>query len=194
MPFKSATDLGIASPPSTLTAVMRQVDQALSLMANATSFMVGKEYLKDFGVGSAPRVLFVPEPSGKVTTPYEMGNACAMVHSCNVYIRGAESGNDIARFDNAYAISDIILDLIITAGTGRIEWGTLADDSPANVDGPGADVMFSFTFQRDVRHVSRRWALAPASDNTLPAEPIPPPGTFAADAAFVNTVTPPSED
>lgn len=191
MAFKTAEQLGVYRPPSTLTDVLRQVEEALALMANATPMMVGKKYLEDFGVGAAPRILFAPEPRGNIGRPREMGNACSVTHSCTVYVRGAEGGDDITRFDNAYALADVALDLIITAGTGCIEWGEFSDSSPANVDAYGADVTFTFTYQRDVRHSATRWTLPAAASNTLAPEPAPPPGEASGDPpTFTVTVTP----
>lgn len=193
MAFRTATQIGIGRPPSTLADVLRQVTEALSLMADATPVMIGDRYLEQNGVGGPPRVVFFPEPAGpgRVMPPIEMGNAASVMHSCNVFVRAAEGGDDLTRYEAAYALADAVIDLVSTAASGRVEWGTWLGDPPSKVDGPGADVAFSFTFRRDVQHNAARWALPPATNNTAAPNPVPPPGVAASDAAVNVAVTPP---
>lgn len=193
MAFKTSTEIGIGRPASTLTDVLRQVSEALSLMADATPVMIGARYLEQNGVGSAPRVLFVPEPAGPGTIgpPLEMGNAASMTHSCNVFVRAPESGDDLGRFDALYALTDLVVDLVSTAATGRVTWGAWVGDSPSNVDGPGADGTFSFTYRRDIQHAAARWSLPAAALGTAAPNPVPPPGEAANEpTTFTVTVTP----
>lgn len=179
-----------AAPPSTLAVVLGQVVDAFQAIGDATPIMIGKKYLDDFGVGSAPRVVFVPEVRGKIGPPIEMGNPCSIAHSCNVLVRGAEDGSDLGRFDAAYALGDLVIDLIATAATGRLEWGDFVDDSPTPVDAYGADLALSFTYTRDVRHNARRWALPAAAADTSPAQPLVPPGIVAELATGTATTAP----
>lgn len=195
MAFKTPTEIGIGRPASTLTDVLRQVSEALSLMADATPVMIGARYLEQNGVGSPPRVLFVPEPAGpgKIGPPLEMGNAASMTHSCNVFVRAPESGDDLGRFDALYALTDLVVDLVGTAATGRVVWGAWVGDSPSDVDGPGADGSFSFTYQRDIQHAPARWSLPAAALGTAAPNPVPPPGEAATEpTTFTVTVTPES--
>lgn len=193
MSFLTAAELGIGSPPSTLADVLRQVDDALRAMADATPLLVGKHYLTHFGVGSPPRIVAVPDLRGKLTDPTEMGNVASVIHSCDMHVRAAETGDDITRFANAYALADLAVDLVSTAASGRVVFTDYVDDSPSGVDGgAGAGIKFSFTFQRDIMHNATRWALPPAADNTLAAVPVPPPGIIATGATINTTVTPES--
>jgi hypothetical protein len=155
--------------------------------------MVGKKYLQQFGAGSAPRVLFVPEEGpGKIGPPIETGNPVSVTHACKVFARATESGDDFGRFDAVYALEGRLIDLIATAGTGRITWGKWADASPVDVDAYGADIEINFTFTRDVRHDPARWAL-PAADVDVTPAPLSPPSGIPATTVVVNvTTTPPS--
>ncbi len=177
--------------PSTIADLIGQCVDAINDMASDVMPQVGKGYLEHLGVGSSPRIVFVPEVgSGKVEPPYELGNAARVFHSCNVFVRGRESGDDIDRFKNAYELSDLVIDLIQTAGTGRIDWGTYNDDSPTDTDAYGADIALTFTFRRDVPHSSIRWGLtAPLSDLTA-QRPQPPPGV-PADGITIDPATVP---
>src|SRR6266571_5337126 len=108
----------VSAPPSNLSVVLGQVRDALAATGDATPVMIGMAYLEQFGVGAAPRVLFVPEPKGgggKVGPAIELGNACSITHSCNVLVRGVESGDDLGRFDSTYALGDRVVSLIKTA-------------------------------------------------------------------------------
>lgn len=165
--------------PSTLADVIGQIVEAFDAMGDATPIMVGRQYLENFGVGSPPRVLFVPEPAGKVTSAIEMGCVCAIEHSCSVYVRAAESGEDLQRFRNAYALADKVLACLAVAASGRWAGGAYADSSPDGDDGYGAEVTFSFTYKRDVRASAARWALPPAAADTSDAVQQPPSGYVA---------------
>ncbi len=99
------------------------------------------------------------------------------MHSCEVFVRGAETGDDIERFKNAYALLKKVMGCLAVAATGRIEWGSFEDDSPTAEDAFGADLAFDFRFTSAVRHDARRLALAPAAADTSPVSPAVPPGT-----------------
>lgn len=191
MPFKTAAELGLLAPSGTLTDLLRQVREAFEAVADATPVLVGARYLEQFGAGSDPRVVFVPELGGRIVAASAMGRAGAFEHSCSVYVRAAETGDDVTRFDNAYALAARVIDFVQTAGTGFVSWGAFADDSPAKVDAYGAGLAFSFTFRRDILHDAARWALPAATDATAGPIPQPPPGSYAADPLTVDvTVTP----
>ncbi len=182
----------VSAPASNLAAVIGQVRDAFAAIGDATPIMTGKGYLEQFGVGAAPRVLFVPEPKGgggKVGPAIELGNPCSITHSCNVLVRGVESGDDLGRFDATYALGDRVVSLIKTAAPGRVEFGAYLDDSPASVDIAGAGLKFSFTYIRDVRNDAARWGLPAAAADTSAATPIPPIGTpYNVDTLTVTTI------
>jgi hypothetical protein len=176
--------------PSTLATMIGQVKDAFDAMGDATPIMVGARYLTE-GVGSPPRVVFVPEDRpGKLLPPLKMGNAARMVHACSVYVRAAESGEDIERLSQAYALADLVIDCIETAGTGRIEWSEVTNDCPTDVDAFGAGLKFSFTFARDIWHSAARAALPPADDIPTAQQPHPPPGIAAAGVSVTPTTVP----
>jgi len=152
--------------PSTLADVIRQVKQAFSLVGNALPIQVGVNYRKSFGVGSPPKVLFVPEsPGGKILPPYQMGRPASYLHSCKVYIRGREAADDIDRFENTYKLADQVIGAIAVAGSGRIEWGAVEDDSPTDTNAYGAGLVIGFTFRRDIQPFDERWRLEPADED-----------------------------
>jgi len=187
--------------PSTLADLIFQVKQAFSKMGDATPVLIGKAYRtsnKDgqTNVGSGPRVVFAPESisgAGKVQPPQEMGKAASMVHSCLVYVRAKESGDDVERFRAVYALADRVISCIQVAGTGRVEWLSLDDGSPIESDGFGAELVFGFTFHRDIPHDPARWSLPPADADTSADTAHPPPGTPAESVTIDPvTTTPPS--
>lgn len=178
------------SAPSTLAAVIGQVKDAFDAMGDATPVMVGEQYLAA-GVGTYPRVVFVPEDgAGKIAAPHQAGYAARMVHSCSVYCRAAESGEDIDRHAAVYALADLVIGCLAVACSGRIEWGALVNDSPTKVDVFGAGLKFAFTFARDVQHSAARWALPPATQSNETAIAHPPPGIAAAAVTITPTATP----
>jgi hypothetical protein len=170
--------------PSTLADVLRQVVQAFDLAyERKIPIQIGGHYKESFGQGGGPKVLFVPEArGGKIASSIQMGNACSYVHAVDVYVRGEDSADDVARFDQAYKLADCVLGAITVAATGRLEFGPVGDDSPTRSPAYGAGIAFSFTYQRDVPHWDRRWALTFGGPSV------------GADGATINpTVTPQPE-
>lgn len=186
--------------PSTLVDLIVQVKQAFSLMGDNTPIQVGKAYLTknkegQTNIGNAPRVIFAPEAlpgTGKIEPPEEMGKAASMVHSCIVYVRAKESGEDTERWKATYALADRVISCIQTAGTGRVEWLSLDDGSAIDSDGFGAELVFAFTYRRDIFHDAVRWNLPPADADNSAAKPHPPPGIPAGSVTINPTTTPPS--
>lgn len=170
MPFISPTAAGLFAPPSSLAGVIREVRDIFDAAGDATPIMVGRRYLEQVPVGREPRVLFV-QTLGKVGPPIELGNAASVTHACDVYCRGPENGDDIERFDAAYALADLVISALRRAATGRLEWGAYDDSSPASVDGYGAEVRFSFLYERDVPHAPAVTAVAQATPSTTAAVP-----------------------
>ena len=153
--------------PSTLIDVIAQVRDVFQAIGNPTPIMVGANYEKHAGPGSAARVVFIPERgAGKIDQRIVLGNAARMVHSCDVLVRSDATGDDVTRFRAAYELADLVIDCVQTAGSGRVVWGSLRDDSPDDVDAYGAGLRFSFTFERDVRHDASRWRLPEATPST----------------------------
>lgn len=182
------TDQGHGDP-STLADVIGQIKDAFDAMGDATPILIGKQYLVQ-GVGSGPRVVFVPERRGRGGDPLELGSAVSVTHSCDVLVRGPEEGDDLERFRATYRLADRVMDCIATAATGRLEWGGYGDDSPTDVDAYGAEIAFSFTYTRDVRHDAARWALAPATVAATDPVPLVPPGEPAATVTTTITTVP----
>lgn len=184
--------------PSTLGDLIVQVKQAFDKMGDKTPIMVGKAYRTknkegQTNIGSAPRVVFAPEAlpgSGKIEPPQEMGKAASMVHSCMVFVRAKESGEDLERWRAAYALADRVIDCIQVAGTGRVEWLSVEDGSPIDSDGFGVELAFGFTFRRDIWHDPARWALPPADPSDTTPKPHPPPGQPADSVVIDPTTTP----
>ncbi len=183
--------------PSNLADVIAHVVDVFGAIRDTTPIMVGAQYLK-LGVGSAPRVVFVPERGpGKVGPPLECGNAASITHSCDVMIRASEtdvivSGNeDLDRLRGTYRLSDLVIGTIQAAATGLITWGTYSDDSPTDVDAYGAGMKFGFTYKRDLRAPAAVWALdLPAADESaIPAAPPvgSPASTVELDLVIVPT-------
>ncbi len=179
--------------PSNLGAVLRYIEELFQIAGNATPIMIGKQYIRQFGAGSDSRVLFVPEVKGNVGDAIETGSAASMTHSCDVAVRAAEDGSDAGRFDACYTLGDLVIDSLSRACSGRLTFGSLADDSPLNVDGLGADLAFSFTYKRDVRH-GVMWSIPSASIITAPPFAPTAPDALAATSVAVDvTAVPPVE-
>ena len=178
------------SAPSTLATLIGQVVDAFSAMGDATPIMIGEQYMET-GVGTYPRVVFVPEDgNGKIAPAVSMGDAASQVHACTFYVRAAESGEDVERLAAAYALSDLVIGCLAVAGSGRLTWGSVKNDSPTKADAFGAGLKVSFTFTRDILHSPARWALPPASDDTGDVLAVPPPGIPASGVTVDPTTVP----
>ena len=138
---------------ATIADVFRNVGNLFRQAGDGTPIQVGKQYSAQ-SLGQPPRVLFVPEPKGKAGPPLEVGGrqVASFTHSCAVYVLAAESGSDEGRFDAAYLLADRVVNALWFSAPGRkiLEFGSFTDASPLDVDGPGAQVTFSFRFVRPV--------------------------------------------
>lgn len=176
--------------PSTLVDVLKQCIEALDAMGQFLPVLVGRQYLTT-GAGSAPRVVFVPEyGGGSLEPPMELGMAARVAHACTVYVRGRESGGDVDRFRETYELADLVVDLVQTAGTGRIEWKSYEDGSPTDTEAFGAEVVFAFVFRRDIPHSAARWGLPMALTDAAKMQPQPPPGIPAEGVTITPTTIP----
>jgi hypothetical protein len=163
--------------PATLADVIRQVKEAFSLMGNKTPIQIGRAFREQFGVGSDPKVVFVPESmGGKLDGPIMTGNAASYWHSCDVYVRARGSKDPIEQFSLAYDLLDLVVGCVAVAGTGRLAFGRVSDDTPLKNDPSGSGLGFSFTYRRDILHSTARWMLPPADAITDDASAHPPPG------------------
>ena len=174
---------------SPLSDVLRCVVSIFGLVADATPIQVGEQYLKDFGVGLGPKILFVPDPKGKAGDPPagSGGTGCigGVTHGCDLYVRGAEDGSDIGRFDSAYALATKVRNAIERAARGRTTWTDYRDKSPIGTDSAyGADFALSFTYVRGEQRDAAIWK--------LPSNPIAasPPDINKPDGTTPSTVGP----
>lgn len=191
MPLLTATQSGLTGTPSTLADVLRAVRDMLSEAADGTPVLVGRAYLRA-GVGSGPRVLFVPDIGGRLGPASEMGMVASATHGCEVFVRADERAEDFDRLTLVYALADRVVSAIARAGAGRVTWETYADGSPTDTDAFGAELALRFTFSRDIPHSQTLLAVASAANGS--AEPFPSggqPGTASANPPTLTiTVTP----
>lgn len=163
---------------SWLSELLRLVESAFGQVGDATPIMVGKQYLAQ-GFGSGPRVLFVPDPDGKVVTPPQLSNdyVAGIRHSCEVYVRAPETGTDEERFNAAYALADRVVNALKWAGAARVTFDgqPFRDGSPSDGDAFGAELVFGFSYTRGVPKDDSIWRAAKV--NTVsPLDPDRPDG------------------
>jgi hypothetical protein len=168
--------------PSNLAVVLRAVKQAFHARGDTTTVMVGEHYAKNpQGLGSPPFVILVPEPGGKlkIGDAYETGRAAGHKHVCDVIVRAAETGDDIDRLANVYAINDIVAGTVARICSGRWTPGDAVGDYPPpfTVDsGAGAQGCWGFTFDRDIEMPQDVLALPASDEDETPAKPYAQPG------------------
>lgn len=191
-------------PPSTLADVIGRVMDLLgpSGVNDPTQILVGKQYRQEFGTNPAGLALFVPEPSGHIGAAITMGKAASIAHSCHVLVHGGAAVlSDLDRLRNAYSIGDRVIAALVRAAPGRITFGDYGDPQPDDptVSGTyGADVTFSFSYQRDVWKDPQIEAL-PASPATAPPFwspahlPTPLPAPTPATGVHTTVATTPKE-
>lgn len=183
------------NPASPLSDVFRCVQSIFLDIGNMTPVLIGKKHINAFGMGSGPKVIFVPDPRGKGSeVPTGMGGVgyvAGVAHQCDVYVRAAEDGSDVGRFDAVYALADLVINCLERAARGRIDIDfAMADSSPTDVDAYGADLSFKFTYVRGVQRNPRVWALPPNPIAPSPPDINRPPGTPASVVEADYTVTP----
>lgn len=168
-------------PTSPLGELLRLFSRILSEDGDATPIQVGKHYLSEFGAGSAPRILFVPSPDGELGPVPRLNSryVAGFTDICRVYVRAAESGEDIGRLDNVDAMVDRVVNVLKALGAAIIEVGRgrPKDDSPLQVDAYGADKVFEFSYSRGIAEQPAIWRTARrVIQPTAPTDPDRPLG------------------
>ncbi len=69
-----------------------------------------------------------------------------------MHVRGAEPGDDTGRFEPAYVLAARVAAVIKNLDPVHLKLlpGNPRDGSPLAVDGPGAEIVFDFTFETNV--------------------------------------------
>lgn len=189
--------------PSTLAGVLRAVKAMLSLSADKTPVKIGEQYLTaNQGIG--PSILFLPDTGGRIAEAIQSGHACASwVHGCEVRVRAKPGIDEEDVFANCYALADKVIGALAIAASGRIEWGAARGESPDPSNKLGAEVVFAFSYRRDIPHAPRMWAIDYPALNTndplstvrelaqyTPADQPTIPETLEGEPVVTPTVTP----
>jgi hypothetical protein len=153
-------------PPPTIDTVLGRVVELFAAVADPTPILRGKQYVREFGIGTTPSILFVPAMRGSIGPAIEMGHVASIKHGCNVLA----STSDAERYLTAYSLTDRAMAALSRAAPGRIAFGEYSDAYPEDFKVPdsyGAVILFSFTFARDVWKDPQIAAL-PAAPATVP--------------------------
>jgi hypothetical protein len=112
------------------------------------------------GAGNPPKITFIPEQRGRIGSAITHGNVASWYHGCDVLVRARPGSTDEQRFKFAYDLADKVIAALASAASGRIEFGSVEDDSPATTDHMGGvGLRFSFVFRRDVAQWDQLWTL-----------------------------------
>jgi hypothetical protein len=177
-------------PPPTLGNVLRAFVYYFLESGDATPIMVGNHYAAERGVGIDARILLVPEVSGDIGASVDMGHAASLTHACDVHVRAAESGDDVGRYDAAYALFDKAISAVRRTCTGHLELKAYRPSSQSKVDGFGAQVSFTFMWRRDVRKDAAIWAVPSATAEVLARFFPDAPQAVAGTVTIANTTAP----
>ncbi len=177
---------------STLPDVLDEIAWLFGQAADATPIMVGSQYLEHFGTGSAPRVLFVPDPKGKAGAlpQLNVGFVAGVTNACDVYVRGAEDGTDTGRPRAAIMLMSRVINCLRRAAPARVRLLDYKADSPAKIDAFGADVALSFEYTWGVEEDAAIWAVPAHYPGALTSPPDPDrPGGDTGKSISVDTIT-----
>lgn len=189
-------------PISKLGDLLRLFTRMMTEIGDGTTIQIGREYLKDFGAGAPPKILFVPSPDGQLGGVPRLNAryVAGFTDSCLVYIRAAEVGDDLGRLDNVDDMVDRVVNILKALGAACVEVGKgkPKDDSPLQVDAYGAQKLFLFSYTRGIPKNHEIWNRAfQVITPTAPTDPDRPQGdngfTFVPGAFTVDPVEPRGE-
>lgn len=189
-------------PISTLGDLLRLFARMMTEIGDGTTIQVGEQYLKEFGTGAPPKILFVPSPDGQLGGVPRLNAryVAGYTDSCRVYIRAAESGDDLGRLDHVDAMVDRVVNILKALGAACVEVGKgkPKDDSPLQVDAYGAQKVFIFSYTRGIPKNHEIWNRAfQVITPTAPTDPDRPQGdngfAFVPGAFVVDPVEPRGE-
>ncbi len=168
--------------PSTLGDIIENVKAMFANAGSSVPIQVGRFY-EQANQGTPPKIVFIPEVNGRIEDALFQGHAASWTHGCDVLVRAKPGLNDEKRFIYAYQLADQVIAALSIAGSGRLKWGSVNDDSPSTTDKlGGVGLRISFTFRRDVAHWEKLWSLP---------EPVEPQDKPIKTPAELSQYTPP---
>ncbi len=188
--------------PSTIFDVLRYV-RALYVQAGLVrtvpadpatgiEFLMGERY--DGSEGAPPRIFFRPDKRGKMGGVYELTGRSigTWAHGCNVFVWGAETTGDFARYDAATALAMQVQAALQLAGVERSTFGEVTREDGTSLLTFGEEYAFRFEYvwsvPRDAALEAAALALGATSQSpTDPDRPLgPTPQTFSVNVVMQN--------
>lgn len=181
-----------AYPTSPLPTLMRALFDFFAIVEPETKFYVGERYLKQ---EEAPRrIILVPDAGnfGGVIGAGE-GTVGGLVMTCTAYLWGAETADDLDRYDDATALLHRFCNVLKRVAGSRVKDAPITREQATNVETFGEEYQVRFAYEYGIPTDVEVWntAIPTPSDPQLSPPPYnSPPGTPASTIAIDITVTP----
>ena len=173
-------------PATTLAGLMRAIVELFAAIEPGTPIYIGERYLKQ--EGRPRRIIMVPD-DGTISGVLGIGETAAggLTQTCTVYLWGAETGDDLDRYDDADALLGRFVNALKRLAGSRVKDAPLAREKDSNVVTFGEEYQIRFSYEREIPTDQEVWnyAIPAPSDPKLSPPPYDaPPGTPASTIAI----------
>lgn len=180
-------------PVSSLGDVLRRVQRLFSELGDGTPILIGKQHMAEPGPGSPPRIVFVPDETGRLgkASQANAGYLATWRRGCTVNVRGAESGEEAGTLDAADQLVARVVQVLKALDPSHlaIEGEGASENSPLPVEAYGAGITFSFAYVANIPIDPATMRAARQLTAISPSDPDRPEG----DTGKTFTVTTPSD-
>lgn len=177
---------------STLPDVLRAVRNIIVAESPGTEVLCGERYLQQDG--AANRVLFVITDGDWTGAPKIGAKLVGGVNDgCLVYIWGAESADDFARYDAANLLRQIFVNALHRVAPGRYAPAAVNRLRGTNELTYGEEYSLAFTYREDIGRIKSIANLPAQGGPTSPPDPLKPNGDTGLSLTVDITVTPPED-
>ncbi len=193
MRVASANLLPVAAvPATTLAGVLRAVVDLFAAMNDATPIHIGERYLRM--EGKPRRIVIVPD-DGDVSGVLGIGEGAraSITQTATVFLWGAETGDDLRRYDDADALLDRFVNVLVRVAPGRLDSAPVQRGKDTDILTFGEEYRLRFSYKRQIPTDVAVWSAAlptPEDPNPNPPPFDAPPGTPESTIAIDLTTSP----
>jgi len=178
-------------PATTLAGVLRAVVALFVAMGDTTPIYVGERYLRQ--EGKPRRIILVPD-DGEVSGVLGVGEGAvsSVVQTCTAYLWGAETADDLTRYDDADTLLDRFVNALVRCAVGRLKDAPLQRGKETDILTYGEEYRLRFGYEREIAKDQTVWntAIPPLVPQYNPPPFDAPPGTPASTIEIDLSTTP----
>ena len=181
-----------AYPTSTLADLLRAIVELFATVEPTTSIYIGERYLRQEG---KPRRIVLVSDDGNLGPVLGVGEGTigGVTLACTAYLWGAETSNDLDRYNDATLLLHRFVNALKRLAGARVKDAPITREKDTNIVTFGEEYQLRFSYEYGIPLDVEVWnySIPTPSDEQLSPPPYDsPPGTPATTIAIDITVSP----